>query len=148
MEILQAHLQEIVSLEKPAVQHEEPSTGPEILYRAHLTMAGTRIHATAPGLNGKGYSADMDFSLGMMRMRLDNGFDNEHPMEFPEFRVDASQISFDLRRQEKSRSRSYGSFAVSTRLVGSSVLQDKGELMRAYHLDLSLIHISEPTRPY
>ena len=135
VEILQAHLQEIVSLEKPAVQHEEPSTGPEILYRAHLTMAGTRIHATAPGLNGKGYSADMDFSLGMMRMRLDNGFDNEHPMEFPEFRVDASQISFDLRRQEKSRSRSYGSFAVSTRLVGSSVLQDKGELMRAYHLD-------------
>lgn len=135
VEILQAHLHEILSLEKPAVQHEEPSTGPEILYRAHLTMAGTRIHATAPGLNGKGYSADMDFSLGMMRMRLDNGFENEQPIEFPEFRVDASQISFDLRRQEKSRSRSYGSFAVSTRLVGSSVLQDKGEVMRAYHLD-------------
>lgn len=135
VEILQEHLHDILSLDKSPVRHKEPSTVPELLYKARLTMAGTKIHATAPGLNGKGYSADMDFSLGIMRMRLDNGFENGYPMEYPEFRVDASQISFDLRKQEKSGSRSYGSFAVGTRLVGTSVQHENGETMRAYHLD-------------
>ncbi|EYE95575.1 putative fermentation associated protein (Csf1) [Aspergillus ruber CBS 135680] len=135
VEILQGHLHNILSLNKSPVEHNEPSTAPEILYKARLTMAGTKIHATAPGLNGKGYSADMDFSLGMMRMRLDNGFENGYPIEYPEFRVDASQIRLDLRKQEESGSCSYGSFAIGTRLVGTSVQHENGETMRAYHLD-------------
>lgn len=135
VDILQGHLQDILSLDTSSVQPEERSDSSELLYRARLTMAGTKIHATAPGLNGKDYSADMNFSLGMMRMRLDNCLENGHPMEYPDFRVDACRISFDLNRQEKSGSRCYGSFAVDTRLVGTSVQHENGETMRAYHLD-------------
>ena len=134
VDVLQAHLSDILASDKPPVQQKEVSEGPEILYNAHLTMAGTQIHVTAPGLSGKEHSTDMGLSLGMIRMRLDNGFENGNPIEYPEFRFDASQIRFDLRRKEESGSRSYGSFALGTRLVGTSVQQENGESTRVYHL--------------
>lgn len=135
VDVLQAHLHDVLSSDKSPVRHKEVSESSEILYRARLTVAGTKIHVTAPGLNEKEYSADMDLSLGMMRMRLDNGFENGQPMEHPEFRVDASQIRFDLSRREEFGSRSYGSFALGIRLVGTSVQQDSGDTTRSYHLD-------------
>lgn len=135
VDVLKAHLHDILSSDKSPVRHKEVSGVTEILYRARLTMAGTKIHVTAPGLNGKEYSADMDLSLGMMRMRLNNGFENGQPIEYPEFRVDASQVGFDLIRKEDSGSRSYGSFVFGTRLVGTSVQQDNGDTTRSYHLD-------------
>lgn len=134
VDVLQAHLRDILASDKPPVQQKEDSEGPEILYNARLTMAGTQIHVTAPGLSGKEHSTDMGLSLGMMRMRLDNGFENGNPIEHPEFRFDASQIRFDLRRKEESGSRSYGSFALGTRLVGTSVQQENGESTRVFHM--------------
>ncbi|KAK5673720.1 Macrophage colony-stimulating factor 1 receptor, partial [Elasticomyces elasticus] len=43
-------------------------------------------------------------------------------------------IRFDLRRKEESGSRSYGSFALGTRLVGTSVQQENGESTRVFHM--------------
>ncbi|KAI9926454.1 hypothetical protein ASPWEDRAFT_32140 [Aspergillus wentii DTO 134E9] len=134
VEALQTHLDDVLALKKSSSQPKEPSDNHGLLYKSRLTMAGTEIHATAPGVGGKGYSADMQFSLGMMRMRLDNGLDDGSPMEYPEFHVDASHISFDLKRQEKPKSRSYGSLAIDAKLHGTSIIRENGETARVYHL--------------
>ncbi|RMJ24189.1 fermentation associated protein [Aspergillus sp. HF37] len=134
VEILQARIDDVLALDKKASQPKEPANGHSILYRARLTMAGIGIHAIAPGINSKDYSADMAFSLGMVRMRLDNGLENGHPMEHPEFQADVSQISVELKKQEKSRSHSYGRFAIDARLIGSSSTRERGEVVRTYHL--------------
>ncbi|KAF7126202.1 hypothetical protein CNMCM5793_002624 [Aspergillus hiratsukae] len=134
-EVLQLHLEEVLALNKPSHQKETLSAERGLLYKARLSMAGTKIHATAPGLNGKEYSADMDLNLGMIRMRLDNGLDQGRPMEFPEFNVDASNIVFDLKKREASQSRSFCSIAAEAKLQGTSVTRENGEARRAYHLN-------------
>lgn len=134
-EILQLHLQEVLAINKSSRQKEVVSSERGLLYKARLSMAGTKIHATAPGLNGKGYSADMDLNLGMIRMRLDNGLDQGRPMEFPEFNIDASNIVLDLKKREASQSRSYCNIAAEAKLQGTSVTREDGETRRAYHLN-------------
>ena len=133
VDVLKAHLEDVLALQKTLPKPKPASDGQEILYKSRLTMAGFEIHAVAPGLNSKDYSAEMVFSLGMMRMRLQNGLDRGHSMEYPEFNIDASQISFELRRQEKIRTRSYGGFSAGVKLQGTSAIRENGEVTRAYH---------------
>ncbi|KAJ5773909.1 hypothetical protein N7457_008805 [Penicillium paradoxum] len=133
VDVLQSHLENVLPPEKALPKPKPTSDSQEILYKARFTMAGFEIHAIAPGLNGKDYSAEMIFSLGMMRMRLHNGLDQGYAMEYPEFNIDASQISFELRRQEKTRSRSYGGFSAGVKLQGTSASRENGEITRAYH---------------
>jgi hypothetical protein len=133
VDVLKAHLENVLALQKAQPKPKPASDGQEILYKSRLTMAGFEIHAVAPGLNSKDYSAEMILSLGMMRMRLQNGLDRGYSMEYPEFNIDASQISFELRRQEKTKGRSYGSFSASLKLQGTSVIREDGEVARAYH---------------
>ncbi|OOF99473.1 hypothetical protein ASPCADRAFT_137976 [Aspergillus carbonarius ITEM 5010] len=132
VEVLRLHFSEVLTHTKPPPQNNPPSSH-SILYKARMTMAGTTIHARAPGLNGKNYTADMDISLGMMRLHLDNGLKAGHAMEYPEFHVDTSNISFDLRKEEASRSRSYCSFTIDAKLQGTTT-RDSGETRRVFHL--------------
>jgi hypothetical protein len=134
METLQLHLSDAIVLDKARPQQKEPSNGHSILYKARMTMAGMKIHASAPAINGKQYSADMDISLGMMRMRLNNGLEQGQPMDYPDFHIDTSNISFDLRKQEATISRSYCSFAIDTKLQGTSMIRENGEARRVFHL--------------
>lgn len=131
--ILQAHLNDVLSLEKPVPKPKPDSGGTDLLYKSRLTMAGIEIQATAPALSGRNYLAEMVLSLGMMRIRLENGLDRGYSMEYPEFNIDASQISFDLRRKERSGSQSYGRFSAAVKLLGTSTARENGEVMRAYH---------------
>ncbi|KAH8427406.1 putative fermentation associated protein (Csf1) [Aspergillus melleus] len=133
VETLQLHLNDALDLNKSPPQQRKPSNAHALLYKARMTMAGTKIHATAPAVNGKNYTADMDFSFGMVRMRLDNGFDDGVEMEYPEFHIDTSNISFDLRRQEAFKSRSYCGFTVDAKLEATSIRRDNGDLRRVYH---------------
>ncbi|PYI08442.1 fermentation associated protein [Aspergillus sclerotiicarbonarius CBS 121057] len=133
VEVLQLHFSEVLAHSKSPPPQNNPPSGHSILYKARMTMAGTTIHARAPGLNGKSYTADMDISLGMMRLHLDNGLKAGHPMEYPEFHVDTSNISLDLRKEEASRSRSYCSFAIDAKLQGTTT-RDSRETRRVFHL--------------
>ncbi|KAL4898034.1 hypothetical protein BDV59DRAFT_53977 [Aspergillus ambiguus] len=133
VEILQQHLREVLALDKSPPQQKESPTGHAILYKARMTMAGTKIHASAPALNGKNYSADMVFNLGMMRMRLDNGLENGTPMEYPEFHVNTSSVRFDLRKQEAATSLSYCNFAIDAKFQGTSMTREDGQTRRVYH---------------
>ncbi|KAJ5209525.1 hypothetical protein N7449_003904 [Penicillium cf. viridicatum] len=133
LDVLQLHLKDVLSLQKVSPTPKPTSGGQEILYKSRLTMAGFEIHAIAPGLNSKDYSAEMIFSLGMMRMRLQNGLDRGYSMEHPEFNIDASQIRFELQRQEKAGSQSYGGFSAGVKLQGTSAVRENGEITRAYH---------------
>ncbi|KAJ5960947.1 uncharacterized protein N7479_008097 [Penicillium vulpinum] len=133
LDVLQSHLKDVLSLQKVSPKPKPASDGQELLYKSRLTMAGFEIHAIAPGLNSKDYSAEMIFSLGMMRMRLQNGLDRGYSMEHPEFNIDASQIIFELRRQEKSSSQAYGGFSAGVKLQGTSAIRENGEITRAYH---------------
>ncbi|PWY71763.1 fermentation associated protein [Aspergillus heteromorphus CBS 117.55] len=134
MEVLQLHFDDVLAVKKSKPQQKEASSDHMILYKARMTMAGVTIHARAPGLNAKSYTADMDISLGMMRLHLDNGLDAGHPMEYPEFHIDTSNISLDLRKEEASRSRSYCSFTIDAKLQGTSMTRDTGETRRVFHL--------------
>ena len=138
---LQLRLDNVLALDKKISQPKESTSGHNILYKARLTMAGLGIHAIAPGLSGKNYSADMNFSLGMVRMRLGNGLEQGYPMKYPEFNFDASQVRVDLKKREKSRSRSYGSLVINVKLLGTSVTRDDGEVIRVYHLSSSKFDI-------
>lgn len=133
LETLQLHLNDALALDKSTTQQRKPSNEHAILYKARMTMAGTKIHATAPAVNGKNYTADMVFSLGMVRMRLDNGLDDGVAMEYPEIHIDTSNISFDLRRQDTSKSQSYCGFTVDAKLQATSMRRDNGDLRRVYH---------------
>jgi hypothetical protein len=133
VDILQSHLGDVLSLQKTKPEPEPSSDDTVILYKSRLTMAGFEIHAVAPGLNSKSYSAEMIFSLGMMQMRLQNGLDRGYSMEYPEFSIDASQIKFELRRQERTKTTSYGGFTAGIKLLGTSAVRENGEVMRAYH---------------
>ncbi|KAJ5383990.1 hypothetical protein N7517_001901 [Penicillium concentricum] len=133
LDVLQSHLKDVLSLQRESPKPKPASGTQQILYKSRLTMAGFEIHAIAPGLNSKDYSAEMIFSLGMMRMRLENGLDRGYPMEHPEFNIDASQIRFELLRQEEASSQSYGGFSAGVKLQGTSAVRDNGEITRAYH---------------
>ncbi|KAJ5329872.1 hypothetical protein N7452_010262 [Penicillium brevicompactum] len=133
VEILKAHLEDVLALQKTSTKPKTASDNQEILYKSRFTMAGFEIHAVAPGLKSKDYSAEMIFSLGMMRMRLQNGLDRGYAMDHPEFNIDAPQISFELRRQEKFQSHSYGGFTAGVKLEGTSAIRENGEVTRAYH---------------
>ena len=133
LDVLQSHLSNALSLEKANAEPKPPSEESTILYKARLTMAGFEIHAVAPGLNGKDYKAEMVFSLGTMQMSLQNGLDRGYAMEYPEFSIDASQISFLLQRLERTKTKSYGGFTFAVKLLGTSTVRENGEVMRAYH---------------
>ncbi|KAG0161032.1 hypothetical protein PDIDSM_8565 [Penicillium digitatum] len=133
LDVLQSHLKDVQSIQRLSPSPKSTSGGQEILYKCRFTMAGCEIHAIAPGLNSKDYSAEMIFSLGMMRMRLQNGLDRGYAMQHPEFSIDAPQIIFELRRQEKVNSQSYGGFSAGVKLQGTSVVRENGEITRAYH---------------
>ncbi|CAI7656882.1 unnamed protein product [Penicillium glandicola] len=133
LDVLQSHLKDVLSLQTVSPKPKPASDAQDILYKARLTMAGFEIHAIAPGLNSKDYSAEMIFSLGMMRMRLENGLDRGYSMEHPEFNIDASQIRFELRKQEKASSLSYGGLSAGVKLQGTSTVRENGEVTRAYH---------------
>ncbi|KAJ5189166.1 hypothetical protein N7472_008180 [Penicillium cf. griseofulvum] len=133
VDVLHSHLKEVLSLQRGSPKPKPASGAQEILYKSRLTMAGFEIHAIAPGLNSKDYSAEMIFSLGMMRMRLQNGLDRGYSMEHPEFNIHASQIRFELLRQEKASSQAYGGFSAGVKLQGTSAVRENGEITRAYH---------------
>ncbi|KAJ5164086.1 uncharacterized protein N7500_005916 [Penicillium coprophilum] len=133
LDVLQSHLKDVLSIQREPPKPKAASGTEEILYKSRLTMAGLEVHAIAPGLNSKGYSAEMIFSLGMMRMRLQNGLDRGYPMEHPEFNIDASQIRFDLLRRTNADTQLYGGFSAGVKLQGTSAVRENGEITRAYH---------------
>ncbi|KAB8235559.1 putative fermentation associated protein (Csf1) [Aspergillus alliaceus] len=133
VETLRLHLNNALALDKAPPQQTELSHGHNLLYKARMTMAGTEIHASAPAINGKNYTADMEISFGMMRMHLDNGLEQGHPMEYPDFHIDTSNIRFDLRKQEATISRSYCSFSIDAKLQGTSTIRENGETRRVFH---------------
>ncbi|KAL3469412.1 hypothetical protein BJX99DRAFT_265220 [Aspergillus californicus] len=132
-ESLKNHFGEVLAIDSvPSKSEEKPDS--VFLYRARMTMAGTNIHARAPGLDGKSYSADLGFSLGMIRMRLNNGLEAGYPAEFPEFHIDTSRVSFDLSKKGYSSARSYCSFAFDAKLRGTSTIDENGKTLQAFHL--------------
>ncbi|OQE26434.1 hypothetical protein PENSTE_c005G05430 [Penicillium steckii] len=133
VDVVTSHLKDVLSLQEKSPEPKTPTEDTVVLYKSRLTMAGIEIHAIAPGLKGRSYSAEMLLSLGMMQMRLQNGLDRGYIMEYPEFSVDASQISFELRRRERSKSTFYGGLAAAVKLLGTSTVRENGEVMRAYH---------------
>ncbi|KAL4961931.1 putative fermentation associated protein (Csf1) [Aspergillus stella-maris] len=133
-ESLGLHAREVLGLhDVPSKSNHEPSDS-IFLYRARTTMAGTKIHATAPGLNGRNYSADMGLHLGTIRMRMNNGLDAGYPTEYPEFQIDTSRISFDLSKNGTFSARSYCSFAVDANIKGSSTTDENGKTLQSFHL--------------
>ncbi|KAL1987802.1 hypothetical protein VTN96DRAFT_2205 [Rasamsonia emersonii] len=134
VEELHLHFEDVLVREDPTPRSSDSSKSREILYNIQLTMAGMGIHARAPGLRSKEYSADMDFSFGAMQMRLDNASGQRYPSGYPEFHINVSQIALELRRQEKSQVRPYGSLVLDAGIVGTSRLNERNEIVRAYHL--------------
>jgi hypothetical protein len=106
-----------------------------VLYRGYVTIAGFGIHATAPGLKNKNYSAHLDFTLGLVQLNLSNEGPQTGPaLEYPEFTVRLRQIVFGLRRRENHGSRSSGRVAFGARITGSSRVNDNGETVPSYHV--------------
>ena len=91
---LKSHFDDILTPEPPTPRIKAPPPQSDIAYRVRLTLAGIHIHATAPALKSKEYAAEMDLNLGMMQMRLENGFGEGPILEYPTFHVHLCQIIF------------------------------------------------------
>lgn len=133
VESLKLHSREVLGFDSAPAQEKDVSNS-TFLYKARTTMAGTKIHATAPGLNGKSYSADMVFSIGLIRMRVSNGIESGHPTVFPDFQVDTSRIGFDLSKKDTFRARSYCSIAVDAKVKGTSATDENRKTLQAFDL--------------
>jgi hypothetical protein len=117
----------------PRIKDVQPAS--TVLYRGYITIAGFSIHATAPGIKNKNYSAHLDFNLGLVQLRLSNeGPANGPPLEYPEFGIRLLQILFELRRREGNTSRSCGRVTFGARVMGTSKINDNGETVPSYHL--------------
>ncbi|KAJ5899259.1 hypothetical protein N7495_004003 [Penicillium taxi] len=141
VDVLQSRLEDVLSLQKVKPKPKSFSEESVVLYKSRLTMAGLEIHAIAPGLNKRSYSAEMIFSLGIMQMRLQNGLDRGYSMEYPEFSIDACQINFELRRLERGKATPFGGFSAGVKLLGTTTTSDNGEVARSYQFTVKKFDI-------
>lgn len=108
--------------------------GPELAYKIRLTMAGIDIHSVAPGLYARSYVADMIFSSGMIQAKMENAGPNGGILQHPEFHVRVLQLSLDLTKRMGDRVQSCAALSIDAQIFGTSRRNDKGDLIRTYHL--------------
>ncbi|EEH23123.2 hypothetical protein PABG_05334 [Paracoccidioides brasiliensis Pb03] len=106
-----------------------------LVYKVRLTLAGIDVFATAPSLSSKDYSADMDFKFGMMQLHLENSSPGGPVLEYPEFRIQLSRISFYLMKRDKVETHPYGSLLLDAQIFGTSKANDNGDIVRSYHVE-------------
>lgn len=138
---LKSHFHDILSPEPPTPRITAPPPQSDIIYRVRLTLAGIHIHASAPALKSKEYSAEMDLKLGLIQLRLENGSGDGPVLEYPKFHVHLRQIIFDLRKRDEQRAYSYGSLLFDAHLHGTSKFDEKGDAVRVYHLASSGLEV-------
>ncbi|KAF3400589.1 hypothetical protein DPV78_005631 [Talaromyces pinophilus] len=130
---LPAHLSEILASTEPTPQSPVGSVKREISYNVRLTMAGWLIHARAPGLKNKDYSADMNFILGSTQVHVDAS-DQNAKFDSPNIHVNVSQIGLELIKNERSRAQSYGSLGIDIGFCATSRFNECDQAVRSYNL--------------
>ncbi|KAL1953967.1 hypothetical protein VTO42DRAFT_1883 [Malbranchea cinnamomea] len=132
--ILKQRLTQVTSRRPHSPIAEKPKEQNELLYKLRLTLAGINIHASAPGLRNKDYSADLSFKFGLIQIHVENSPEAGVILEHPEFHVNFSQGRFELLKREKREVQPYGSLALYARISGVSRTNGNGESIRSYHL--------------
>ncbi|PGH32090.1 hypothetical protein GX50_05106 [[Emmonsia] crescens] len=133
--ILKQHFDRLVSRGRSSPK-AKPSdqAAHDLVYKVRLTLAGVDVFATAPGLSSKDYSADMNFKVGMVQVHLENASLNGPILHYPEFSVQLSRISFDLKKRDKVDTHPYGSLLLDAQIFGTSKINDYGDVVRSYNL--------------
>ncbi|KAI5306221.1 hypothetical protein KEM56_001796 [Ascosphaera pollenicola] len=108
--------------------------GSDLAYKIRLTMAGIDIHSVAPGLYAKSYAAGMIFSSGMIQAKMENTGPNERVLQHPEFHISVLQLSLDLTKRTEDHVQSCGALSIDAQIFGTSRRNEKGDLIRTYHL--------------
>ncbi|OKL58000.1 hypothetical protein UA08_06687 [Talaromyces atroroseus] len=137
---LQLHLHEILTNAEIRPRSPAGSLRRELLYNVRLTMAGWFIHARAPGLRNKDYSADMNFTLGATQIHLDASEKSTKP-DSPNFHMNVSHIGLELIKHENSRVRQYGNLGLDIGLRATSRPNECDELVRVYDLSNKGFHV-------
>lgn len=131
---LRSHLSEILASTESTPQSPVGSVRQrEISYNVRLTMAGWLIHARAPGLKNKNYSADMNFILGSTQVHVDAS-DRNAKFDSPNIHVNVSQIGLELIKNEHSRAQSYGSLGLDIGFCATSRFNECDQPARVYKL--------------
>lgn len=130
---LQTHLNEILASTKPTPQSPAGSVKRDISYNVRLTMAGWLIHARAPGLKNKDYSADMNFILGSTQVHVEAS-DHNAKLDSPNTHVNVSHIGLELIKNDGSRTQSYGSLGFDIGFLATSRFNECDQIVRAYSL--------------
>ncbi|EER41805.1 fermentation associated protein [Histoplasma capsulatum H143] len=104
----------------------------DLIYKVRFTLAGVDIFATAPGLSSKDYSADMNFKVGLVQFHLENASLNGPVLQYPEFNLRLSRISFDLKKRDEVHTNPYGSLLLDAQILGTSKTNDGGDVVRSY----------------
>ncbi|KAK2807866.1 hypothetical protein FQN50_005255 [Emmonsiellopsis sp. PD_5] len=132
--ILKRHLNHVIpsGAKSPMAKPDEQTH--DLVYRVRFTLAGIGVFATAPGLSSKDYSADMEFKFGMVQAHLENAAPSGPVLDYPEFQIHLSQISFDLKKRDKVGTYPYGSLVLDAQIFGTSKVNDSGDVVRYYHL--------------
>ncbi|EED13208.1 fermentation associated protein (Csf1), putative [Talaromyces stipitatus ATCC 10500] len=131
---LRLHLSETLARREPRPQSPVGSTRQrEIAYNVRLTMAGWLIHARAPGLKNKNYSADMNIILGSTQAHIDSSDENAR-FESPNLHVNVSHIGLELIKDEHSRAQPYGSVGLDIGFRATSRSTDRDQTGRVYDL--------------
>lgn len=140
--IIRARLDHIVFQGEGPPQLKMESGNQELIYKVRLTFAGIVVHSTAPSLRHKDRSADMDLSFGMIQFHMENVNPAGIILEFPEFDSRLSQISLNLKRHGAVETQSSGDLVVDVQVFGGSKVNERGDLVRSYHLVVSSLQIN------
>ncbi|EEA28723.1 Macrophage colony-stimulating factor 1 receptor [Talaromyces marneffei ATCC 18224] len=131
---LRSHLSEILASTESTPQSPVGSVRQRaISYNVRLTMAGWLIHARAPGLKNKDYSADMNFILGSTQVHVDAA-DQNTKFDSPNIHANVSQIGLELIKHERSRAQSYGSLGLDISFCATSRFNESDQTVRVYSL--------------
>lgn len=138
-----AHIEEIFgSGEIRSVR--PPEIAPkQLIYDAHLIVAGLDVYANTPGIQGAFDKVRLDLNFGCIQLEIANRVEQHGPtLEFPELRLGLQRIMFELCRISEHGLEPCGNLAFATLAKASSKTSSSGDLVRLYHLMSSGLKIN------
>lgn len=140
---VQSHLEKIFCRRTKPISIKSKSEEKQLVYNAHLTLAGFDIFANAKGAQSDQNTARLDLNLGCVQIVLANRLDHEGPvLTFPELRIGLRQVMFGLSRWNNNSMEPCGNLAFTAFLTATSRTNDSGAEVRSFHFESDGIEVN------
>ena len=126
-----------------AGSRNETSVSEQILYKAYVTLLSLSVQAHTSDALSVAPGARLQFKLGRIQLETTNrGLGDGPVMRFPEAEIQLKGIQLNLLRFDKDEVRACGDVALGIVMRSTSKSNDQGELVRAYQIQSSNLHVN------